>query len=235
MPLLLLGIFGSGLDNIVEDLGDGVRYTDFIFPGILVMSIMMTAFAAGMSLVWDREFGFLKVLLVAPVSRTGITLGKTLGGATIALVQSLIVLALAPLFDIPLTVVSAAKAVPFLILVALAIGGLGTLIASRVRSLQAFHVLSELLLIPFIFLSGAFFPVNEVPTWLGVLAKLNFVTYAADGIRHVVLPDLGASSGKDLGVTVFGHTVGLWTDTIVIGVVALLTLSLATWALSRRG
>ena len=244
VPLLLLLFLGSGLNNVVVDLGPGVRFADFLFPGILVLSIMMTAFAAGMSVVWDREFGFLKVVLVAPINRWGLALGKTLGGATVAVAQGATILAVARVFGVPLDLLTALKLLPLLLLVALMVGAFGTLVASRMRSLQGYHVFSEVLLIPMTFLSSAFFPVDEAPGWLAAIAKLNPITYAVDALRQPFLAAIAAGQvpgtaaagvGKSLGVTVFGHTMGLWTEVIILMVAAGATLALATRWLGRRG
>ena len=243
MPLLFLVIFGAGFNRIIGSLTEGVDFIKFIFPGILAMTVLMTSLFSGLSVVWDREFGFLKELLVAPLSRSGVVLGKAVGGAAVALMQGIIMLLLAPVLGISLSPLMVLKLVPLLVVVSLSLSSLGILIASRMRSQQGFHMVMQLLIFPLIFLSGVFFPVNNVSPWLEVVAKINPVTYGVDAIRQLFLggdPEAMAGSISEyvaeptLGVTVFGHTMGILEDALVVGVFGLALMAAAVWSFNRQ-
>jgi len=241
MPLLFLIIFGAGFNRIIGTLAPGVDFIKFIYPGIIAMTVLMTSVFSGLSVVWDREFGFLKEVLVAPLSRTGIVLGKATGGATVAVVQGLILLVLAPVVGITLTPLLVIKLVPLLLIISLTLSGLGILVASRMRSQQGFHVVVQLMVFPLIFLSGVFFPVNNVPMWLQVISKINPLTYGVDAIRQLFISgDLAATgttvgnSSYAIGVTVFGHTMSLLEDVIVIAVLGSILIMAAVWSFSKQ-
>ncbi|MDP6347402.1 MAG: ABC transporter permease, partial [Dehalococcoidia bacterium] len=188
-PLLFLLVFGVGLGRAIGSLTPGLDFISFLFPGIVGMSVLMIAFMSGISVVWEREMGFLKEVLVAPIPRASLVIGKTLGGATVALVQGIIMLVLSPLAGIELTPGVILRLVPLMLLVAASIGGLGVLLASRMYSMEGFQVLMNILVMPMLFLSGVFFPVQNLPAWLGVIVRINPVTYGVDAIRQVMLGD----------------------------------------------
>lgn len=229
MPLLFLVIFGAGFSQVIGNLTPGVDFIQFIYPGIIAMTVLMGSLMSGLSVVWDREFGFLREVLVAPMSRTGIVLGKATGTALIALGQGLVMLILAPFVGVTLNAMMVLKLVPLLIIVSLSLSGLGILIASRMRSQQGFQMLVQIIIMPLVFLSGVFFPVNNVPTWLEVISKVNPLTYGVDSIRQVFL-------GADLstGVTVFGHTMSILDDAIVVAAIGAVLMALAVWSFSKR-
>jgi len=229
MPLLFLVIFGAGFSNVIGNLTPGVDFIQFIYPGIIAMTVLMGSLMSGLSVVWDREFGFLREVLVAPMSRTGIVLGKAAGTALIALGQGLVMLVLAPFVGVTLNAMMVLKLVPLLIIVSLSLSGLGILIASRMRSQQGFQMLIQIIIMPLVFLSGVFFPVNNVPTWLEVISKVNPLTYGVDSIRQVFL---GADSST--GVTVFGHTMSILDDAIVVAAIGAVLVALAVWSFSKR-
>jgi ABC-2 type transport system permease protein len=145
MPLLFLIIFGAGFNRIIGSLTPGVDFLKFIYPGIIAMTVLMTSVFSGLSVVWDREFGFLREVLVAPLSRYGVVLGKAAGGAAIALVQGMILLVLAPVLGIPLTPLLVLMLIPVLIVVSISLSSLGILVASRMRSQQGFHIVVQLI------------------------------------------------------------------------------------------
>jgi len=189
-PLLFLFVFGVGLSSAMSTLGGGeVDYTLFIYPGILAMNVLFTAVFSAVSVVWDREFGFLKEVLVAPVSRTWVALGKVAGGSTVAMFQGTLPLLLAPLLGVPLSISKLLLLVTLMILGAAMMTSFGLLLAARQRSMEGFQMLMQFILMPMLFLSGAFFPLTDVPSWLELLARLNPVTYMVDAIRQVVLAD----------------------------------------------
>lgn len=241
MPLLFLVIFGAGFNRIVGTLTPGVNFIQFMYPGIIAMTVLTNSIMSGLSVVWDREFGFLKEILVAPLGRSGIVLGKAAGSATVAVIQGIIMLVLTPLVGVSLSPMLVLMLVPMLIVISVSLSGLGVLIASRMRSQQGFHIVVQLIVFPLIFLSGVFFPVNSVPTWLEVISKINPLTYGVDAIRQLFLGNsVGAMGGAvvqgnyAIGVTVFGHTMTVLEDMLVVVVFGIVLLSVATWSFGRQ-
>jgi len=230
MPLLFLVIFGAGLKNSMGPLAPGVDFLQFMYPGIIAMSVLMTSFMGGMSVVWDREFGFLKEVLVAPLSRSGVALGKTLGGATVAMIQGILLLVLAPIVGADLTPLLVLKLVPLMLLLAVTVSAFGILIASRIQSMQAFPMVMQVVVFPLIFLSGVFFPVNNVPVWLEVLAKINPVTYGVDATRHLFL-----TLDNGLRVSLFGHTMGTLEDVAIVLAFGAVAVIAAVWSFEKQG
>lgn len=186
-PLMFLFIFGAGLRQTLAVGNFGIDFIKFMYPGIIAMSVMGVAFFSTISTVWDREFGFLKEILVAPVSRTAIAIGKTLGAATIASLQALILLVLAPFIGIGLHLTAIPSLFVFMILLSFAISGMGLLIASLMKTMESFGLLMQVLIFPMFFLSGAFFPLTAVPKWMSVLSKINPLTYGVDAFRQILL------------------------------------------------
>jgi len=230
MPLLFLVIFGAGFNRIIGSMTPGVDFIQFMYPGIIAMTVLMTSLTSGISVIWDREFGFLKEVLVAPLSRTGVVLGKVVGGSGVAIAQGLIMLALAPLLGISLTPLMVLKLIPLLMVLSLTLSALGILLASRMRSQQGFQLVMQLLIFPLIFLSGVFFPINNVPQWLEVISKINPVTYGVDAIRQLFLGGEAAS----FGVTIFGHKMGILEEALLVLAVGLVFLGLAIWFFNRQ-
>ncbi len=238
MPLLLLVVFGAGFNRTIGNLTPGVDFLQFVYPGIITMTVLMSSLFAGLSIVWDREFGFLREVLVAPLSRTGVILGKAVGGGGVALAQGIVLLLLAPVVGIALGPMVILQVIPLLVLVSLTLSGLGILVATMMRSQQGFQVVMQLMIFPLMFLSGIFFPVNNVPAWLQVVSKVNPLTYGVDAIRQVMLGASAAASplvdGAPLGVTVFGHTMSVLEDAVVLGVLAVALMTAAVWSFNRQ-
>jgi len=230
MPLLFLVIFGAGLKDSMGSLAPGVDFLQFMYPGIIAMSVLMTAFMGGMSVVWDREFGFLKEVLVAPLSRSGVALGKTLGGATVAMLQGILLLVLAPIVGADLTPLLVLKLIPMMLLLAVTVSAFGILIASRIQSMQAFPMVMQIVVFPLVFLSGVFFPVSNVPVWLEVMAKINPVTYGVDAIRQLFLTTDGG-----LSVSLFGHTMGIPEDLAIVTAFGAIAVIAAMWSFEKQG
>ena len=151
------------------------------------MAVLFTAIFSAVSIVWDREFGFLKEVLVAPVSRTAVALGKVAGGSTVAMFQGVIILLLAPLIGIHLSAAQIVVLIALMLLTAATMTSLGVLIAARMHSMEGFHMMMNFVLMPMFFLSGAFFPLNGVPLWMEWLARIDPMTYGVDPIRQVTL------------------------------------------------
>lgn len=227
-PLLFFAVFGLGLSRPMGLLAPGLDFIRFLFPGILGMTVLMAAVMSGMSVVWEREVGFLKEVLVAPVSRSSLVLGKALGGATIALIQGIILLLLAPFLGVGFSFAVLAQLLPLLFLVALALGGLGLLIASRMQSMEGFMAINGMLIMPLIFLSGAFFPVNNLPLGMAILVRVNPVTYGVDAIRQVILGPLSP------GLMLLNQPLGIWAEGLVVALFGVITLGLAIWSFSYQ-
>ncbi len=230
-PLLFLIVFGSGLSGTMGMLAPGVDFSKFMFPGIIAMTVLMTSFTSGVSVVWDREFGFLKEVLVAPVSRVAVAAGKTLGGATVALIQGTLILLFAPIFGVMLSPEILLKLLPVMFLVACALSAMGIFLASRIKSMEAHQAVMQLLMFPMIFLSGVFFPVNNLPPWMNILVKINPATYGVDPIRQLVL---GAQPATSLGIIIFGHTMSIGDDLIVVAAFGVVMVILAMWSFSTQ-
>jgi len=226
-PLLFLVVFGSGLSGTMGMLAPGVNFAKFIFPGIVGMTVLMTSFTAGVSVVWDREFGFLKEVLVAPISRVAVAVGKTLGGATIALIQGIVILLFAPLFGVDISPGVVLKLLPVMFLIACALSAMGIFISSRMKTIEAHQVVMQFLMFPMIFLSGVFFPVNNLPSWMSVLVRINPVTYGIDSIRQLVL---GLQTAGSFDLTVLGHTMTIAEDLMVMAAFGVVMAVLAMWS-----
>ena len=241
MPLLFLVIFGAGFNRIIGAMTPGVNFIQFMYPGIIAMTVLMNSVMSGLSVVWDREFGFLKEILVAPLGRSGIVLGKAAGSAAVAVVQGIVMLILAPFLGVSLSPLMVIKLIPILIIISLSLSGLGVLIASRMRSQQGFQIIVQLIIFPLIFLSGVFFPVNNVPAWMAVISKINPLSYGVDAIRQLFLEKeiaaMGGAAGQAgsaIGVTVLGHTMTIGEDIMVVVAFGVLMLSLASWSFAKQ-
>ena len=231
LPLLFLVVFGSGLNTRMGFLAPGVDFTQFMFPGIIGMTVLMSSFMAGVSVVWDREFGFLKEVLVAPISRASVAAGKTLGAATVALLQGIIMLLFTPLVGISLSIWTVLALLPLMFLLAASMGSLGVLLATRIKSMEAFTAVMQMLMFPMVFLSGAFFPLEGLPAWVNFLVKLNPATYGIATIRQVVL---GASSDFPFSINLLGHNMSLWNNVAVLAVFGTVMILLAMRSFSSE-
>ena len=190
-PVLFLFVLGTGLGALAgHSLPPGVSFKTFIFPGVLAMSVLFTAIFSAASIVWDREFGFLREILVAPVSRASIVVGKCLGGATIATFQGVIFLALAGFADVPYNPVLMLTLIGELLLLSFTLTAFGVMMAARIKQLQAFMALTQMLVMPLFFLSGALYPLTGLPAWLSVLTRLDPITYVVWPMRHAVFSHL---------------------------------------------
>jgi ABC-2 type transport system permease protein len=183
-PLLFLVIFGGGFSFV--KIGN-INYQSFLFPGIVAMSLITISIASGISVIWDREFGFLKEILVAPVSRISIFIGKALGGCTTALIQGIIVLSLSFLIGVSIPMHSLLMAIPLMLIISLGIVSIGLIIASLIETFENFGIIMNFLVFPLIFLSGAFFPLAEAPQWLKVVSYANPVTYGVESLRQILI------------------------------------------------
>ncbi len=236
-PFLFLFVLGTGIGTLASAGTHGVNFKTFIYPGVLCMAVMFTAMFSAASIVWDREFGFLREMMVAPVRRSSIVLGKVLGGATVATFQGLIVIAIAPLVDIPYNVGLILELFALSLLVAFAITAFGVMFAARINQMQSFMALMQMVMMPMFFLSGAMFSVANLPQWLAVLNRLDPLTYAVSPMRSAIFAHLDVSpAAREAlvpGVTWFGWTVPTGVEIAVIAVLGLIMLSVAIMEFSR--
>jgi ABC-2 type transport system permease protein len=190
-PVLFLFVLGTGLGSLAgHSLPPGVSFKTFIYPGVLAMSVLFTAIFSAASIVWDREFGFLREILVAPVSRASIVIGKCLGGATIATFQGVIFLILAGFAHVPYNPVLILTLIGELLLLAFTLTAFGVMMAARIKQFQAFMAVTQMLMMPLFFLSGALYPLSGLPAWLSVLTRIDPLTYIVGPMRHAVFSHL---------------------------------------------
>jgi len=228
MPILFLVIFGAGFGKLIGQMMPGVNYIQFMYPGILSMTVVMTSVMSGVSIVWDREFGFLKEVLVSPLNRSGVLVGKAVGAAGIAVMQGVIMLVIAPFVGVSLSWEIVLSLIPLLLILSSCLSGLGLLIGARMRSQQGFQLIMQLVIFPMMFLSGIFFPLTGMATWLEVLSKINPVTYGIDAIRQVFL------GSEVAGVMIFGHTMSIVESALLVMGVGFLLLTVAIWVFNKQ-
>ncbi len=201
-PLLFLIALGFGLGPLVSNV-NGESYLNFITPGIIAMSILFTAMFSGIEVIWDRQFGFLKETLVAPVSRIQIMFGRTLGGATVATIQGIIVLILATFLGFTITnLLFVPVAIIFMFIIALLFTTLGTAIASLLEDMQGFQLIINFVIMPLFFLSSALFPIDNLPGALGFVTRLNPLTYGVNGLREALTGTIQTGIPLDLTVII---------------------------------
>jgi len=217
-PLLFLVALGFGFGPIYAK-AEGGNYIQFLAPGIIAMSILFTATFSGIEVLWDRQFGFLKEILVAPVSRLHIMIGKTLGSATIAVIQGVIVFFMSLVFGFrPTDLVHLPLALVYMGLIAIIFTALGTAIASLIDDTQGFQLIMSFLIMPIFFLSGALFPMQNLPKAVEVISSINPLTYGVDGLR---------------GVLINGAHFGLMTDFTILAVIATGIMVIGAYLFSR--
>ena len=239
-PVLFLFVLGTGLSSLVArglPAAGGVSFRTFMFPGVVAMTVLFTAIFSAVSIVWDREFGFLREMLVAPVRRGALVAGKCAGGATVATIQALIMLVLAGLVDVPYSPTLLITLAGEMLLAAVTITALGTALASRMAQVESFQVVMQFVVLPLFFLSGALFPLQGLPSWLSVLTRLDPLSYVVDPMRRAVFAHVHTTPVLH---RTFGATIswGSWhlPVGVELGITALfgaLMLGLAVVAFSR--
>ena len=236
-PFLFLFVLGTGLSTIASAGTHGINFRTFIYPGVLCMAVLFTAMFSAASIVWDREFGFLREMMVAPVRRSSIVLGKCFGGATVAAFQGVIVIAIAGLVDVPYNVGLILEIFALQLLLAFAITAFGMMAAARITQMQSFMALMQMAIMPMFFISGAMFSVVNLPRWLAILNRLDPLTYAVDPMRRAIFShiDVPEATRKALapGVTWWGWHVPTLVEAGVIAVLGLVMLSIAIAEFSR--
>ena len=242
-PLLFLVVFGTGLSSALGGAAGGfgaapgasVNYVQFIYPGIIGMAVLFTSIFSAMSIVWDREFGFLKEVLVAPIDRSAIAIGKTLGGSTQAMVQGILLLVLAPIVGVTLTPLAVIELIPLIFVLAFALTTLGVVLAAGIKSMQGFQAVINFLMMPIFFLSGALFPLGNLPWWMTGLTRIDPAAYGIDPLRRVILGASGvpAAVTDRLGLTVGGQTLPLMAEVGLVLAFGVVMLGIAIWSLRR--
>jgi len=223
MPVFYLVIFGSGIASIFPE-QQGFDYIAFMYPGIIAMVVIFGSVISGVTVVFDREFGFLKEVLVAPISRTSVAVGKALGGATIAIFQGLLMLVFIPFADVDISVGNGFMLVGLMLVLSLSLTSLGLLLGSKIKSMEAFQAVMNLLMFPLVFLSPVMFPVEQLPGWLATLVKINPVSYGVDAIRQAVM---GVEASAPFGIYLFDYRMGIGLDVAVVALFGSVILALA--------
>ena len=228
-PLLYLFVFGTGLSSAMSGGVGGADFRAFMFPGIVAMAVLFTAIFSAVSIVWDREFGFLKEVMVAPVSRTAVALGKVAGGSTVAVFQGIIVLLFAPLIGVKVGWYEIVAVSALMLLLAIVMTAFGILVAARQKTMEGFQMVMQFLMMPMFFLSGAFFPLKGLPGWMSFLSRIDPVTYGVDAIRQEAL---GRTMAPDVLSSLRLHGTG--TDVAIMFGLAILFIVPAVWQFSRQ-
>jgi ABC-2 type transport system permease protein len=231
-PILFLFVLGTGLSRLASrGLPVGLDYRTFIYPGVLAMSVLFTAIFSAASIVWDREFGFLREMLVAPVQRWAIVVGKCLGGATVATFQGIIFLALAGVAHVPYNPVLLLTLVGELLLLSFTLTVFGVMMAARIKQIQAFMALTQMVVLPLFFLSGALYPLSGLPGWLTVLTRIDPLTYIVYPMRHAVFIHLPvnplAIQALSPGITWFGWVVPVGLSLAMVAAMGAAMLAIA--------
>jgi ABC-2 type transport system permease protein len=234
-PVLFLLVLGTGLSRLAgRGMPPGLSFSTFIYPGVLCMSVLFTSLFSAGSIVWDREFGFLREMLVAPVSRSALVIGKCLGGATVATFQGLVILALAGLVHVPYNPALIVTVIGELLLLSFTLTAFGVCLAARITQMQAFMALNQMLVMPLFFLSGALYPLNGLPRWLTIVTRFDPLSYMVGPMRHAVFSHLsvpaGATQALDPGLTWNGWAV---PDGLSIGIVAVIGVALLALAIAQ--
>ena len=241
-PILYLLIVGVGITSgmTLNHAPGGLNYLKFIYPGTIAMSTLFTSIFSAMSIIWDREFGFLKEVLVAPVPRWAVAIGKSLGGATVAVLQSIILIAMAPFVGITLSPTVVLWLLVLAFLMSLGMTSMGVVFAAQMESMQGFQMVMNFLVMPLFFLSGGMFPINTAPAWMKALMYIDPLTYGVDGLRNVVFSDtwVKIAGGLRISLVDLARHAGLvhWDLGFDVGLmllVALILTGLGAYSFSR--
>ena len=217
--LLWMVIFGSGL-GAARFAGMGVNYQVFLYPGVIAMTLLFTSMHSGISVIWDREFGFMKEILVSPASRMSIMAGKMMGGSTIAVVDATVILLLGPAIGVGLTPEKIVECLTIMFLASISLVGIGLTLSAFMKTFEGFQVIMTFFIMPMFFLSGAVFPLDKIPGWMVPLTEINPLTYGVDALR-IILVGMGQHS--------------LATDLAVMFAAAVLTSAAGTRAFQESG
>ncbi|MEA2507804.1 MAG: type transport system permease protein [Actinomycetota bacterium] len=232
-PALFLFVLGTGLSQLTSGSFGGISLKTFMFPGIVAMSTLFTALFSAGSIVWDREFGFMREMLVAPVSRSAIVLGKCFGGATVATIQGLVILALAGAVGVPYSPALMIELIGTMLLLSFTLTALGVAAAARMRNIQSFFGLMQVVVMPMFFLSGALYPLGNLPGWLRALTRIDPITYAVDPMRRLVFNHLDVTSMIRArlapGLTWNGWPIPIPLELALVILIGVIMLGLGIW------
>jgi ABC-2 type transport system permease protein len=230
-PILYLFVMGTGISAMVPETS-GVPYRVFLFPGVLCMSVLFTCFFSAGSLVWDRELGFMREMMVAPVRRSAILVGKCCGGMTAGAFQGSVMLVIGAIGGVPFTPTAVVKIFAELLLISFAISAFGVALATRIRSIQAFMAIMQVVLLPMFFASGALYPLRGLPWWLEVLTRLDPLSYAVVPLRCAILEASGR--GPDAVFVTWGSfQLPTWLDLVIVAGAAIGCLAGSVGRFSR--
>ncbi len=223
-PVLWLFVVGNGMNALIKP-HVGISYLQFIFPGMIGMTILFSSIFSSISIVWDRDFGFMKEMLVAPISRVSIVIGKAISGTLISVAQAVIILVLIPFLGLHVTFAQIVEVVMVAVLVSFCITSLGILIAARLTSFDGFIIIMNFLVMPMLFLSGAMYPVTSMPVALRHLTQVNPLTYGVDAFKHVLLRNSAPPLGPEFS---------LFLDLVLIVAISGVMLALAALSFRRK-
>jgi len=223
-PVLWLFVVGNGMASLIKP-QTGFSYLQFIFPGMIGMTILFSSIFSSISIVWDREFGFMKEMLVAPISRLSIVIGKAISGTLISVAQAIIILLLIPFLGIHLTIMQFIEVVAVALLVSFCITSLGILIAARLTSFDGFNIIMNFLVMPMLFLSGAMYPVTSLPVVLRRMTLINPLTYGIDAFKHVLLRHSTPPLGPEFPLV---------QDIAIVTILSIIMLTLAALSFRKK-
>ena len=234
-PIFWLLIFGNGISASLSLPVEGLKFIQFLFPGIIAQYLIFSSMFSAISILQDREFGFLKEVLVSPINRTSIALGKILGGATTASLQALPILFLGPLVGISLTLKSVLLLIPAMYMLALILSSMGVVITSRMKSLDSGQYIFQFIAFPILMFSGAMFPLHNLPAWLDLLTKINPISYAVDILRRIVFENLNLPEQAIalLSPTINGHSIPVSQEIAIVLAFMLFLIFLASKAFRK--
>jgi len=231
-PLLYLVIFGVGFSRVAGTLTPGSSYLPFLFPGVISMIVLQTALMMAGTIMFERQLRLLRAFMVAPISRGSMLIGKSLGAAVLGLLQTALLVAIAPLIHVPMTLLAVLKLAPLVVILSVWLSGLVLLCATQVKSIQTFQAVMQFVSFPIIFTAGIFYPLRGIPTWLALVGKLNPASYGVDAIRHVLLAS--GSYQATAGLTLFGRPVTILDDALIVAGSGAAFMALAIWLFNRQ-
>lgn len=223
-PVLWLFVVGNGMSALIRPYA-GFSYLQFIFPGMLGMTILFASIFSSISIVWDKEFGFMKEMLVAPISRLSIVVGKAVSGTLISAAQAVIIMIFIPFLGLNLTLLQFAEVAAIAVMVSFSITSIGILIAAQLKSFDGFNIIMNFLVMPMFFLSGAMYPVTSMPAALQRLTRLNPLTYGIDAFKHVLLRNGAPPLGPEFSFSL---------DLFVVTTITFIMLTLAALSFRRK-
>lgn len=231
-PVIWLLIFGNGMSASLSLPVTGFKYVQFLFPGAIAQYLIFNSMGSAISILQDKEFGFLKEVLVSPINRTAIAIGKILGGATTATLQSLTVFVLGPVIGVELNLKMVLLLIPAMFALSLVMSAIGVAVTSRMKSLDAGQYMFQFIAFPIIMLSGAIFPLHNLPVWLDILTKINPITYAVDILRRTVFENLNLPPQviATLSPTINGNVISVGYELVIITVFTVTLVVLASRA-----